>query len=65
MGLLKTQTCPYCGDEVDDSYAEPGYNSKYVECVSCGLRYKVTPIYKFEGFKIQPTCVVIMKNKEG
>lgn len=56
MELLKTQTCPYCGDEVEDCYAEWEEGNHNVTCDSCHKDYVVEPEYKFLGFKIHKVC---------
>ncbi|MEK4030852.1 hypothetical protein MKZ02_20240 [Pseudobacillus sp. FSL P4-0506] len=57
MELLKTQTCPYCANEVEDAYAQWEDDSHIVECEACGIEYRVQPIYEFKGFEIQKLCV--------
>jgi len=56
MKLLKTQTCPNCGDEVDDCYAEWEDGTHVVTCGHCGEEYQVKPVYEFKGFEVQKLC---------
>lgn len=63
--LQKHQSCPYCGEEVDDCQAEWEEGQTSVECDSCKeyytvapiyKYYTVAPIYKFLGFEIKKNC---------
>lgn len=55
--LLKTQTCPYCNDEVEDCRSIWDYEAdEEVTCDSCGKVYVVKPQYKFEGWLIEEQC---------
>lgn len=54
--LLKTQTCPYCDHEVEDSNAEWGEGEHTVKCDGCKEEYSVEPVYQFKGFKTQKYC---------
>lgn len=55
--LLKTQTCPYCGDETEDCHAvwDEGA-AEEVTCDNCNRDYVVKPQYRFEGFLIEKQC---------
>jgi hypothetical protein len=55
--LLKNQTCPYCGGEVEDCHAVWEENaSEEIKCDSCRKTYVVKPQFKFEGFLIEKQC---------
>lgn len=54
--LSKTQTCPYCGHDVDDPYAEWDEGTTTVECDRCKREYQVTTHYTFDGFEVKKYC---------
>ncbi|OKP95079.1 hypothetical protein [Paenibacillus sp. P46E] len=54
--LVKTQSCPYCGTDVDDSHAEWEEGTHTIECDRCHQEYSVTTEYEFLGWDIEKVC---------
>lgn len=54
--LVKTQACPYCGDEVEAHLSEWEEGAHEVECTNCGKEYSVETEYQFLGWKIEKIC---------
>ncbi|WP_143691513.1 hypothetical protein [Viridibacillus sp. FSL H7-0596] len=56
MEFNKTQTCPHCSYEVDDSQAHWEEDEQTIECESCGTEYIVKAVYEFKGFQTERYC---------